>query len=517
MSSPRAVTRALRLSLLAAALALLPVFLAYDAATPVDAGTPTHALELSASALTVPVGARLCYTLWTTTASTYVNKFVVDIDANTYYATASQQVGPASRQGGKVGFVLCTKGVFITERGPIVITHTVESDDANYHGKVATLAVTVVAAETKPTVRFLGPMWFEEGDTAGGEEFKTFDDYDYTKVTVKLDIAPAPTSNGYVTWYIHHPQTANSGSAGYAVDYVASGLTARKVPYTAGSNDMEFEFLVVADNEQESDETVRIYMKPMYFDPSNPAGIVENTAVCIGSCTSPTEAQQSMVFTIIDDDPVAGPLPCALSILNRDRCSSRQLLSATESSLGRIRIPEDLRHQEQPNRPPTVSAPLSDVTMEAQVNQDLPLDGVFSDADLDPLRVHAESSDTDIVRVGMARDYSALTIGGVQAGTADITVTANDGRGGTVENVFTVTVQAAPPPPVQQDTPTPTPTPEPTPTPTPEPEQDVVARYDANGDGAIDASEYRQAAKDYAAGKIDYTEMLAVIHAMFGG
>ena len=515
MSSPRAVTRALRLSLLAAALALLPVFLAYDAATPVDA-QPTHALEFRTSALTVPVGARICYEVWTTTATTYVSKFVLDANTNTTYLSAPVQVGPASRQDQKVGFVLCVKGVRVTQQG-IEITHVIDTDDTNYDEVNKTLRLDVVAAETTPTVRFLGPRWFVEGDTAGGEDFKTFDDYDYTKVTVKLDIAPAPTSNGYVTWYIHHPQTANSGSAGYAVDYVASGLTARKVPYTAGSNDMEFEFLVVADNEQESDETVRIYMKPMYFDPSNPAGIVENTAVCIGSCTSPTEAQQSMVFTIIDDDPVAGPLPCALSILNRDRCSSRQLLSATESSLGRIRIPEDLRHQEQPNRPPTVSAPLSDVTMEAQVNQDLPLDGVFSDADLDPLRVHAESSDTDIVRVGMARDYSALTIGGVQAGTADITVTANDGRGGTVENVFTVTVQAAPPPPVQQDTPTPTPTPEPTPTPTPEPEQDVVARYDANGDGAIDASEYRQAAKDYAAGKIDYTEMLAVIHAMFGG
>ena len=42
---------------------------------------------------------------------------------------------------------------------------------------------------------------------------------------------------------------------------------------------------------------------------------------------------------------------------------------------------------------------------------------------------------------------------------------------------------------------------------------DVVARYDANGDGTIDVTEYRAAANDYAADKLSYDELLKVIKA----
>ena len=39
----------------------------------------------------------------------------------------------------------------------------------------------------------------------------------------------------------------------------------------------------------------------------------------------------------------------------------------------------------------------------------------------------------------------------------------------------------------------------------------IAARYDANGDGAIDGSEYQQVKKDWLAGKISYDEFLAVV------
>ena len=73
--------------------------------------------------------------------------------------------------------------------------------------------------------------------------------------------------------------------------------------------------------------------------------------------------------------------------------------------------------------------------------------------------------------------------------------------------------------PTATPTPTPTPTPipptptpiPPTPTPTPEPElPEIVTRYDANGDGAIDVNEYLQALRDYQAGKIEYSDVLEV-------
>ena len=48
--------------------------------------------------------------------------------------------------------------------------------------------------------------------------------------------------------------------------------------------------------------------------------------------------------------------------------------------------------------------------------------------------------------------------------------------------------------------------------PVPEPD-DVVARYDANGDGVIDATEYRQVKTDWLAGKVTYDEFLTVVRA----
>ena len=60
--------------------------------------------------------------------------------------------------------------------------------------------------------------------------------------------------------------------------------------------------------------------------------------------------------------------------------------------------------------------------------------------------------------------------------------------------------------------PDPQPAPEAESEPVPEPD-DVVARYDANGDGVIDATEYRQVKSDWLAGKVTYDEFLKVVRA----
>jgi hypothetical protein len=44
-----------------------------------------------------------------------------------------------------------------------------------------------------------------------------------------------------------------------------------------------------------------------------------------------------------------------------------------------------------------------------------------------------------------------------------------------------------------------------------------VTRYDANGNGRIDPSEYQQAVRDNGAGKIAYAEILAVTIAALQG
>ncbi len=97
------------------------------------------------------------------------------------------------------------------------------------------------------------------------------------------------------------------------------------------------------------------------------------------------------------------------------------------------------------NQAPTVSSEIADATI---VNEsgtlEVSLTGVFTDADGDTLTVTAESSDEAKATVSVASGYSTLTVTAKSRGTATITATASDGRGGTVDDSFTVTVKAAP-------------------------------------------------------------------------
>ena len=142
---------------------------------------------------------------------------------------------------------------------------------------------------------------------------------------------------------------------------------------------------------------------------------------------------------------------------------------------------------------PDVASNIGDVSgLEAGATRDVSLSGVFSDADGDSLTITAASSDETKATVSVASDGSSLTVTGVAEGTATITVTAQDTDGNRVSDAFDVEVVKAP------ET------------------SDIVARYDADGDGKINVSEYQQAFRDYIAGKITYEEMLEVSRAFDG-
>ena len=145
------------------------------------------------------------------------------------------------------------------------------------------------------------------------------------------------------------------------------------------------------------------------------------------------------------------------------------------------------------NRAPTVAAALDDLSLATAATQEVSLAGVFGDADSDPLAITAASSDTSVATVSVAADYASLTVSAQAEGTATITVTADDGAGGTVSDTFEVTVAA----------------PEPDATETP----DIVARYDANGNGKIDIPEYLRAMRDRAHGTITQAELDQVVDA----
>ena len=98
-------------------------------------------------------------------------------------------------------------------------------------------------------------------------------------------------------------------------------------------------------------------------------------------------------------------------------------------------------NSDSPNRAPTVSAALSDVTgLEAGATQDVSLSGVFDDPDNDALTVTATSSNDAVVTVTVASDGCSLTVEGVSQGTATITVTAQDPDGSRASDFFDVSV-----------------------------------------------------------------------------
>ncbi|MGR6762678.1 Ig-like domain-containing protein [Paenibacillus sp. T2-29] len=96
-------------------------------------------------------------------------------------------------------------------------------------------------------------------------------------------------------------------------------------------------------------------------------------------------------------------------------------------------IPEAVNHA------PTVNTSISNVTTGAADGiKTVSLAGVFADEDSDALTFTATSTDTGVVTVAV--NGSDLKITPVNAGTATITVTADDGNGGTVDTQFNVTI-----------------------------------------------------------------------------
>ncbi len=97
------------------------------------------------------------------------------------------------------------------------------------------------------------------------------------------------------------------------------------------------------------------------------------------------------------------------------------------------------------NRPPAVASAIADATIinESGTRQ-FALTGVFSDADGDALTITANTSDDNLATVSVSADHSTLTVTAKGQGTVIIGVNANDGRGGEVWDLFTVTVKAAP-------------------------------------------------------------------------
>ena len=92
-----------------------------------------------------------------------------------------------------------------------------------------------------------------------------------------------------------------------------------------------------------------------------------------------------------------------------------------------------------PNNAPTVANALANVTMDEGFGTDMiDVSAVFADADGDALTYSAASSDEGVATVSISGNMLSVTEAGI--GTTTITITANDGNGGTVTNAFDYTI-----------------------------------------------------------------------------
>ena len=95
------------------------------------------------------------------------------------------------------------------------------------------------------------------------------------------------------------------------------------------------------------------------------------------------------------------------------------------------------------NTPPEAVGRIADVTLDVDDSERIDVGPRFRDADGDRLTYEADS-DNNAVEVGVSG--TTVTVTGVREGSATITVTADDGVGGTAMQTFRVTVEGGLPP-----------------------------------------------------------------------
>lgn len=93
------------------------------------------------------------------------------------------------------------------------------------------------------------------------------------------------------------------------------------------------------------------------------------------------------------------------------------------------------------NRPPRVIQGIASQTIQIGRGIQIPLTSVFADDDRDALTYTGTSSNPNVASLSV-NNSGTLILQGLIAGTSTISITANDGRGGTITTTFLLTVEA---------------------------------------------------------------------------
>jgi VCBS repeat-containing protein len=101
------------------------------------------------------------------------------------------------------------------------------------------------------------------------------------------------------------------------------------------------------------------------------------------------------------------------------------------------------------NDAPTVASPLADVAVAEEANATvINVSGVFADQDQDALSFSVTSDNPSLVTPSISGSELKLTYNFNQFGSANITLTAHDGKGGTASDTFAVNVSNVNDPPI---------------------------------------------------------------------
>ena len=169
-------------------------------------------------------------------------------------------------------------------------------------------------------------------------------------------------------------------------------------------------------------------------------GCADNQQFCLvgdNSVTMDSEIpRRSVKLIFIEEDP------CEAAISKNHSFDIRNLKLQSNSRIFLMleKWSDDILYEEKNNQPPMVVNPLENRTLQEGFGTDMvDIQNVFNDPNDDVLTFNAHSSNDEVVSVTILQN-NQLVISEVGVGIATITLTADDGQGGTVSGTFQVSV-----------------------------------------------------------------------------
>lgn len=190
--------------------------------------------------------------------------------------------------------------------------------------------------------------------------------------------------------------------------------------------------LTVSDGQASSSDTVSVTIN---LDDEAPvitlAGANPDSVVCLYGYTDPGAS--------VADNCDAGPVMTVVDSVDTSAVGSYSITyTAVDESGNSSSV---VRTVNVINHPPVVDNPVGEVVLSygtSILSTSIDLSTVFSDPDAHLLSYSAEIADNSVAGIALSGD--SLTVSLVALGSTTVTVTAADGCGGTVQDVFTVTI-----------------------------------------------------------------------------